>query len=339
MGPSTPAPVAGNDFPQETLWACGTCIACMDACPLQIEHVPLIVEMRRYLVEQGFLDKNLQAALVSLGRYGNSLGQPATKRAKWTEKLEAPVKDAREEEVEYLWYVGDYASFDPRLQEVSARVGKVFSAMGLDYGILQDGEANAGNDARRVGEEGLFEMLVEDNIEKLRGCKYRDIVTTDPHTYNTLKNEYPRLNGGRVLHYTELLDEWARSGRLKLARKLNRRVTYHDPCYLGRYNGVYDAPRNVLKALGVDLVEMPRCKANSFCCAAGGGRIWMSEVPGQAERPAEMRVREAASLEGVDTLVVTCPKDYVMFEDAVKTAGLEGSLKIMDLIELLEEAL
>lgn len=339
MGPSTLAPVAGNEFPQETLWACGTCIACMDACPLQIEHVPLIVEMRRYLVEQGNIDKNLQAALVSLGRYGNSLGMPAKNRAKWTEKLGVPVKDAREAEVEYLWYVGDYASYDNRLQDVTAQVGNVFSAMGLDYGILHDDEANSGNDARRVGEEGLFEMLMEDNVEKLKGCKYHDIVTTDPHTYNTLKNEYPRLNGGRILHYTELLDEWTRSGRLRFSQRLNRRVTYHDPCYLGRYNGVYDAPRNVLKALGADLVEMPRCKANSFCCAAGGGRIWMSEVPGQGERPAEMRVKEAAGLDGVETLVVACPKDYVMFLDAVKTAGLEDSLNVVDIIELVVEAL
>ncbi len=339
MGPSTPKPVAGNEFPQETLWACGTCIACMEACPLQIEHVPLIVEMRRYLVEQGYFDKNLQAALVSLGRYGNSLGIGPRSRADWTEKLEVPVRDARETEVEYLWYVGDYASYDNRLQDVTAQVGKVFSTMELDYGILHDGETNSGNDARRVGEEGLFEMLREDNVEKLKNCKYRDIVTTDPHTYNTLKNEYPRLNGGRILHYTELLDECIQSGRLKISRKLNRRVTYHDPCYLGRYNGVYNAPRNVLRALGADLVEMPRCRANSFCCAAGGGRIWMSEVPGQRERPAEMRVKEAASIDGVDTLVVACPKDYVMFLDAVKTVGLEDSLKVVDLIELVGEAL
>lgn len=338
LGPESPQPIVGNGISQETLWACGTCMACMDACPLEIEHVPLIVEMRRFLVEQGQLDRNLQAALVSLSRYGNSFGKPARARAKWAENRDSPVKDAREEPVEFLWFVGDYASYDPGLQEMTLRVAKIFSRMGLDYGIAYDAEMNSGNDVRRVGEEGLFEMLRDDNLENLKGYKYHDIVTTDPHTYNTLKNEYPKPNGGRVMHYTELLDEWTRSGRLRFSRKLNRRVTYHDPCYLGRYNGVYDAPRNVLKALGVELVEMPRCRANSFCCGAGGGRIWMQEVEGQVERPAEMRVKEAASLDGVDTLVVVCPKDYVMFLDAVKTAGLEDSLKIVDLIDLVEEA-
>jgi len=192
---------------------------------------------------------------------------------------------------------------------------------------------------RRIGEEGLFEKLRDHNVEAMKGSTFRDIVTTDPHTYNTLKNEYPAANGGRVLHYTELLDELIQSGRLRFSKKLPYRVTYHDPCYLGRYNGVYDAPRRVLAALGVEVVEMPRNRHRSFCCGAGGGRIWMGEVPGEKERPAESRVKEAAALPGVQTLAVACPKDYVMFTDAAKAAGLEGSLQVRDLIELVEEAL
>lgn len=335
----SPHPVVGNAIEPEALWSCTTCMACMDVCPIQIEHLPFIVEMRRFLVAQGQLDGRLQAALTNLSRYGNSLGKPAKARARWSQKMNPPIKDPRKEPVEFLWLVGDYASYDPRLQDVTLRVAKVFSKMGLDYGILHDAERNSGNDVRRVGEEGLFQVLRDENLENLERCRYRDIVTTDPHTYNTLKNEYPKPNGGRVTHYTELLDEWVRSDRLKFSRKLACRVTYHDPCYLGRYNGIYDAPRNVLKALGAELVEMPRCKANSFCCGAGGGRIWMEEAAGQADRPAKIRVKEAASLEGVQTLVVACPKDYVMFSDAIKTAGLEGSLQVKDLIDLVEEAL
>ncbi len=332
-------PVVGNAIERDALWSCSMCMACMDACPLLIEHIPLIVEMRRYLVAQGQMDAGLQASLTSLTRYGNSFRKPAKGRAKWARDAGGTIKDARGEPVEYLWFVGDYASFDPRCQAVTVRVGKVLTTLGVDFGTLMDEERNAGNDARRVGEEGLFDMVRGANLAALKEVRFRDIVTTDPHTYNTLKNEYPRDNGGRVLHYTELLDELQRSGRLTFARKLSYKVTYHDPCYLGRYNGVYEPPRNVLRALGVELTEMPRSRERGFCCGAGGGRIWMEEIPGEKERPAELRVKEAASLPGVSVLVVACPKDYVMFTDAVKAAGLEGRLRVKDIIELVDEAL
>ncbi|OGS48880.1 MAG: hypothetical protein A3K68_07110 [Euryarchaeota archaeon RBG_16_68_13] len=331
--------VVGNAVEAEAIWSCATCLACMEACPLQIEHIPLIVEMRRYLVARGEMDKGLQEALTSLGRYGNSFRKPARDRAKWTKRVSFKIKDATREPVEYLWFVGDYASLDARCQEMAARTAEVFSKMALDFGILGEGERNAGNDVRRVGEEGLFEVLRDSNTELMKACKFRDIVTTDPHTYNTLKNEYPPLNGGRVLHYTELFEELLRSGRLRFSKKLPYRVTYHDPCYLGRYNGVFDAPRDLLKAMGVEILEMPRNRSNSFCCGAGGGRTWMEEGERRGERAAEIRVAEASRLDGVDTLVVACPKDYVMFTDAVKAAGLEGSLRIRDISDLVEEAL
>ena len=222
---------------------------------------------------------------------------------------------------------------------MTVRTAEVFAKLSLNVGILGDGERNAGNDVRRVGEEGLFESLRDANTELFNACTFQDVVTTDPHSYNTLKHEYPALEGRRVLHYTELLDDLSRAGRLRFSKKLPYRVTYHDPCFLGRYNGVYEAPREILRALVVELVEMPRNRANSFCCGAGGGRLWMEEAGGNGERPAEIRVAEAGRLEGVDTLVVACPKDYVMFSDAVKVKGLEGSLRVRDLIELVEEAL
>jgi Fe-S oxidoreductase len=182
--------------------------------------------------------------------------------------------------------------------------------------------------------------LREKNTATLQKARFNNLFTTDPHVYNTLKNEYPELNHGRhlVRHYTELLADLFARGRLKVTHKLPYRVTYHDPCYLGRYNGVYDAPRTVLKALGVELKEMPRSHRDSFCCGGGGGRIWMEEIGEAQARPSESRVREAAALDGVQALVVTCPKDYVMFSDAVKTTGLEGRLVIKDLTELVAEA-
>jgi Fe-S oxidoreductase len=185
-----------------------------------------------------------------------------------------------------------------------------------------------------VGEEGLFETLRDKNLAAMEKARFRRIATGDPHTYHALKNEYGRPDG--VVHYAALLEGWIDSGRLKLTHELDATATYHDPCYLGRYNGIYDAPRNVLAALGVTVVEMPRNRDSAYCCAAGGGRIWMEDAPASGERPAESRVREAAAL-GVRTLVVACPKDYVMFQDAIKTAGLEDRLSVRDLMELAEE--
>ncbi len=328
----------------DVLWACATCYACMERCPVFNEHVSLIIEMRRFLVTQGQLPPQVQEVLMSLTRYGNSFGQAERARAKWTQGLSFKVKDARKEPVEFLWFVGDYASYDPRVQEVTRAVARVFHAAGLDFGILYEGERNAGNDVRRIGEEGLFEMLMEKNLRELKKARFQKIVTTDPHTYHALKNEYRWdgvFNGHpiEILHYTELLDRLIREGRLRLHRPLNWAVTYHDPCYLGRCNGIYDPPRRVLKALGVRVIEMPRNRRNSFCCGAGGGRIWMGEVATVQERPAENRIREAAQLAGVSILVVACPKDLVMFQDAVKTTGLEGKIQVKDLIELVEAAM
>jgi Fe-S oxidoreductase len=322
----------------QVIWSCTTCYACDQECPLFIERIPSIVDMRRYLVLEGRMDNMLQDALSNLGRYGNSFGQSERMRAKWTQGLQPTIKDARREAVEYLWFVGDYASYNATLTDVTRKTAEVFQKAGMDFGILYDAERNAGNDVRRVGEEGLFEMLVEKNDKVLSKCKYQTIVTTDPHTYNTLKNEYP-WNGNRpnILHTAELLDQMISSGQIKFSKKLGYKVTYHDPCYLGRYNGVYNAPRRVIEATGCELVEMPRHGDRSFCCGAGGGRIWMDEKDVR-ERPSEVRVREAAALDGVRSMVVACPKDVAMFRDAVKTTGNEEHLNVKELIELVYEA-
>jgi Fe-S oxidoreductase len=326
----------------EEIWACTTCLACMTRCPVFNEHVPLIVEMRRHLVSQGAMEQRLQDVLMNLQRYGNSFGKSPRTRPAWAAALDFPVKDARKEPVEYLWLVGDYASFDPRVQEVTRAAARVFHRVGLDFGILHDAEQNAGNDVRRVGEEGLFGVLRDKNLKALEKAKYRAVVTTDPHTYHAVKSEYGDgsgpLAGVEVLHATELLARLVGEGRLAFETPLRATVTYHDPCYLGRYNGVYDAPRRLLAALGAEVKEMPRNRDGALCCGAGGGRIWMEDTPGIKERPAESRVKEAAGVRGVRTLVVSCPKDLVMFQDAVKTAQLEGSLVVQDLVQLVESA-
>jgi len=189
-----------------------------------------------------------------------------------------------------------------------------------------------------VGEEGLFEALAEENIETLGSCEFKRIVTSDPHSLNTLRNEYPELGGSwDVAHHTAFLLELIEAGKLDVAGRLDYKVTYHDPCYLGRHNGGYDAPRTILEALGCKLVEMPRNRDNSFCCGAGGGRIWIPDEPGQ-ERPSENRIREAVDLGELDYFVVACPKDVTMYEDAIKTSGHAEQIELRELTELIEEA-
>ncbi|HET9081512.1 MAG TPA: (Fe-S)-binding protein, partial [Trebonia sp.] len=237
----------------------------------------------------------------------------------------------------YLWFVGDFASFDDRLQENSRTLARILRTAGVDFGLLYDAERNAGNDVRRVGEEGLFEMLAEHNVETLRQARFEEIFTTDPHSLNTLRNEYPERGAKyKVWHYTELLAHLLETGAIE-TRKLGHKVTYHDPCYLARYNGVTEAPRRILRALGCELVEMPRNGVNTFCCGAGGGRIWMDDSF-LAERPSENRIKEAALLD-VSQFIVSCPKDVTMYSDAAKTTGHDGTLAVRDITLLVAEAM
>jgi len=330
----------GDVVKQEEIWACTSCLACMTRCPVMNEHVPVLIEMRRHLVGRGDMDKSLQEALKNLTRYGNSFGTAPRARPKWTQQLQFPIKDARKEPVHYLWFVGDYASYDPRVAGATCAAARVFRKAGLDFGILHEGEYNSGNDVRLAGEEGLFETLRDKNLKSFAKAHFDEVVTTDPHSFHVLKHEYPATNGARsVRHYTQLLSDLILSGELPLRKKLGMKVTYHDPCYLGRYNAIFNAPRRVIAALGLDLVEMPQNRTFAYCCGAGGGRIWMEDPPVIKERPALTRVREAASLKGVHTLVVVCPKDLVMFQDAIKTLGLEDKLEVRELCELVEQAM
>jgi Fe-S oxidoreductase len=334
------AGVVGPDAVRtETVWSCMQCNACVEICPVGIEQAPIINQLRRRLVEDGELDPNLQSTLEVIHKSGNSFGENRRKRGRWTKELDFEVPDARKRPVDVLWFVGDYASFDPRSQRVTRSLARLLRAAGVDFGILYEGEHNSGNDVRRIGEEGLFESLAEHNIAAIDGCQFARIITTDPHSLNTLRNEYPDL-GGRwtVMHHTALLLELIEAGRLDVADRLSHRVTYHDPCHLGRFQGEYEAPRRILELLGCTLTEMPRNRDNSFCCGAGGGRIWIADEPGQ-ERPSENRIREAVSLPEVELFVVSCPKDVTMYEDAIKTSGNAERIELRELTELIEEAL
>jgi len=326
-----------NQISTETLWSCRSCMACVEICPVAVEHVPVIVQMRRKLVEDGEMEPILQKTLQTIHKSGNSFGESKRKRAAWTKELPFEIKDARKEPVDVVWFVGDYASFDPRNQKVSRAFARLLKQAGVDFGLLFEGEMNAGNDVRRVGEEGLYEHLATSNIDTLKGCEFKSIVTTDPHSYNTIRNEYPDFDGVfEIQHYTTLVKKLIEEGRLTLKNNVDYRVTFHDPCHLGRYNKGYDAPRDVLKMLGCDLIEMERNRDNSFCCGAGGGRIWIPD-PVELEKPSHNRIKEADRIEGLQVFVVSCPKDLTMFEDALKTSGLEGKFIVRELIELIEE--
>jgi Fe-S oxidoreductase len=333
--------VIGNPIRPETLWSCMQCMACVEICPVGIEHVPIINQLRRRLVERGEMDSLLQQTLESIYESGNSFGESRRKRARWAKALEFEVKDIRREPAEILWFVGDYASFDPRNQRVTQTLARLLRHAGVDFGILYDAERNAGCDVRRVGEEGLFNHLREENVAAISGCTFDRILTWDPHSFHTLRNEYPAYGvDWTVVHHSQLLLELIEDGRLEQRSPLGSRVTYHDPCTLGRYNGVYDEPRRVLAAIGTELVEMPRNRDNSFCCGAGGGRIWMSELKrDDVPRPSEQRIDEAVALGGIDYFVVSCPKDVTMYEDAIKTSGHQGEIELRELTELVWESL
>jgi Fe-S oxidoreductase len=320
------------------LWSCTTCAACMEACPVGIEHVPTIVELRRSLVDRGHVEPLMQATLERIAAQGNAYGKSARMRPRWTRSLGFKIPDARKQPVDYLWFVGDVASFDERAQASSRRLAQILHDVGISFGILYDGERNAGNDVRRVGEEGLFELLVEHNLDAFAGAQFKAIFTADPHSLNTLRNEYPAYGlEAPVQHYTELLCSLLADGSLTLRPALHGlRVTYHDPCYLGRYNHVTDAPRTLISATGAELVEMPRHGAGTFCCGAGGGRMWMDDS-GLAERPSELRIREAQQLGEIDRFVVSCPKDLAMYSDAATTLG--AHFQVTELTALIEEAI
>jgi len=339
-------PLTETVISAEAVWACTTCHACVSVCPVGNEPMADIIDIRRRLIIDGAeIDSGVQNALQSLATNGNWMNKGKRLRGRWAKEMEFPIKNATEEPVDNLWFVGDTASFDERVLPNTKLVARIMNQAGLDFGIMYQNESNAGNDVRRVGEEGLFEQLVEQNMEAFGKAQFKKIFTTDPHSFNTLKNEYPQF-GGRfeVKHYTSVLVKLFDEGRLRVKYKLsNYQVTFHDPCYLGRYNGGFAAPRKLLEMVGAEFNEMPRNCENSFCCGAGGGQIWNGKVvPG--ERPAENRIREALTTfdknpsDKTQLFIVTCPKDMIMYSDAVKTTGNEGRIEVRDLIQLIAEA-
>lgn len=323
-----------NVLDMPAIWACTTCRACMEMCPVYIEQMDMIIEMRRGVIESGETPPDIRDLLTNIQKQKNPWGEGKFKRDQWVKKSEAPVPTVKDNpEFEWLWFVGCAHSFDNRNIPITAKIARILKDIGVDYAILGRDEGCCGNEVRRLGEEGLFQVLKEENVAQFEKFGVKRIIATSPHCFNTLKNEYDGYESKFIL---EVIYEAIKSGKLKLKKPINKTVTFHDPCYLGRYNGLYELPREILKSIpGLKLVEMPRNRNRSFCCGAGGGNL-VREYPGQF-RPNNLRAKEAAET-GAEVLAVACPFCMIMLEDGVKSEKLEQKITVLDVIELVYES-
>ncbi len=329
----------------DTVWMCISCYACTEACPAAIPLTAnLMTRTKEELLLAGKVPAELQIALENSQRYGNVLGQSPRKRADWTKGIQSqvPIMGKDKKSTDVLWFVGDYASYHPRVQATSRAFAKILNALDVDFGILGPDEVSDGDSQRLAGERGLFEMLATKNGQTLKKYAFNEIITTDPHAYNALKNEYPTLGMTYpVRHYTQFLSERLDQLKPLLKQEAKSKVTFHDPCYLGRVNGVYDEPRALLNAIpGVELTEMSHNRKTSLCCGGGGGGMWLEGFHWEKAhaRTSEWRVREAIA-SGADTLAVACPYEPPRFEDATKTVKEAVGLAVRDITELLADAM
>lgn len=334
----------GDVITEEEIWACTTCRNCEDQCPVMNEHVDKIIDLRRYLVlTEGKMDADAQRAMTNIERQGNPWGLNRKEREDWREAREdvsvPTVKEMKKsgEEFEYLFWVGSMGSYDNRSQKIALSFARLLNEAGVKFAILGNKEKNSGDTPRRLGNEFLFQELATKNIEEFEKNEVKKIVTIDPHAYNIFKNEYPDFGlEAEVYHHTELLAELVKEGRLKPQFDVNETITFHDSCYLGRYNEVYDPPREILKSIpGVKLVEMERNRETGMCCGAGGGLMWMEEETGHRVNVA--RTEQALA---VNPSVISsgCPYCLTMLSDGTKAKEAEETVQTYDVAELLEKA-
>jgi Fe-S oxidoreductase len=331
--------LVGGIYSEDEIWSCTTCGACEAECPLLIEYIDKIVDLRRGLIDDGNVPQSLQKPLKALESRGNPYGKMEKKKADWTLAKEfqsaCPVKRLdKEPGADTLYFVDSITSFDDRMQSIARSTARLLNHVGEDFGILGPAERDSGHEVRRFGEELLFMALRDHNSEAIKNSGARRIVTSDPHAYNALKNDYKHLPP--VEHISQFIARQIRAGQLAFKSVDSDKVfTFHDPCYLGRHNDVYDDPRAVLDAIpGLNRVEMKRCRDRSFCC--GGGGLMLFYEPKEEERIGVKRVRMAAET-GANVIVTACPFCMVNLEDAVKVAGLEGKMSVIDLTELVDQ--
>ncbi|MCK4908940.1 MAG: 4Fe-4S dicluster domain-containing protein [Planctomycetes bacterium] len=337
-GSAHPEYLAGTVISDDTIWACTTCHNCSDQCPVLIEQMDKIMELRRYLVlSESKFPTEVTNMFKNMETNGNPWPVGWEQRSNWTKGLEVPVLGEAKKETDLLFWVGCAGATDDRNIKVAQALVNIFKKAGVDFAIMGNEERCCGDPARRIGNEYLFQMLAEENIEKLKKLKFKRIITYCPHCYNTLKNEYRQFGGEfEVIHHSEFLKELIQTNRLKMNKPLKQTVTYHDSCYLGRYNNIYQPPREILNRIpGVTLKEMKRCQANSFCCGGGGGRMWMEEKLGQ--RINQIRTQEAIDIKA-QIIGTACPYCLTMLSDGIKEKEASG-IQAQDLAELVNEAM
>jgi Fe-S oxidoreductase len=332
-------PLVGSIYSEDEIWSCTTCGACEEECPLLIEYIDKIVDLRRGLIDEGNVPQSLQKPLKALESRGNPYGKMEKKRADWINardfKQACPVKTLGKTGADTLYFVDSITSYDDRMQSIGRATAKVLNHVGENFGILGAGEKDSGHEVRRFGEEMLFMALRDQNTDTIKASGVQKIVTADPHAFNALKHDYKDLPP--VEHISQTIAREVNSGKIKFnpVENANDVYTYHDPCYLGRHNGVYEDPRDVLDAIpGLQRVEMTRCRDRSFCC--GGGGLMLFYEPKEEERMGVKRVRMAVEA-GANVIVTACPFCMVNIEDAIKVAGLEGKMTAIDLAELTEK--
>jgi Fe-S oxidoreductase len=328
----------GGIIDPDVLWSCTTCGACVEQCPVDIEHIDHIVDMRRYqvLIESSF-PSEAGVMLRNLENKGNPWGAPQNTREDWTKGLDFEVKRVGEADFDYLFWVGCAGAFEDRAKKTTRAVATLLHEAGVDFAILGEGETCTGDPARRIGNEFVFQMLAQQNVETLQEANVKRIVATCPHCFNTLGNEYEQLGlKVEVVHHTQLLAHLVKEGKLTPVQPIEGDVTYHDPCYLGRHNRVFDAPRELLGESTKNLIEMPRNSERSFCCGAGGARMWMEEKIGK--RINVERTEEALAT-GAKTIAVGCPFCYTMIGDGVTGKGEQDNVEVVDVATVLLRSL
>ena len=318
----------------EIVFSCATCRNCVEQCPMGFSDdiVDWIVSARSDMIEKGLALPHIRDFLNNISKHGNPWGTARSKRDSWAEGIRRYKPGD-----EYFFYVGCVGSYEERGQRMARNFAELLDKAEVSFGILGAEEDCDGNEAYMLGEMGLFQELAKKNVQKFKELGVKKVVTLSPHAYNSMKNKYPRFGDFQVFHYTQLLSEMIQQEKIELS-ELKAKVTYHDPCFLGRHNGVYDAPREILKSIsGIELTEMERTRENSFCCGGGSGNFVTDLLGRSEESPSRIRVREAHGA-GAEILVVACPSCMMMLDDAVKDEGLEGELTVKDIAELVKES-